>query len=75
MGKKTVLHFALLKEFKDYLTSFGYEFEEEVVFSKIMPTKRQYRADYCILKGKIIIEIKIPVNRYGNIFLVIWEFF
>ncbi len=33
-----------------------YEVIEEVVFNKIMPTKRLYRADY-LINGNIIVEI------------------
>ena len=57
MAKKSAIHIALLKEMKSYLENSGFQVLEEIVFSKIMPTKRKYRADYCVLKEKVIIEI------------------
>lgn len=57
MNRKNPIHEALKNEFKAHLRSLNFKVEEEVVFSKIMPTTRQYRADYCILDQKIIIEI------------------
>ena len=47
----------LLKEFEQFLKKNNIEFETEKVFSKIMPTKRKFRADYYVKKMKIIVEI------------------
>ena len=50
---------ALIQEFEKYLISKYGDFETEVVFSKIMETKRKFRADY-LLESKLdffIIEI------------------
>jgi len=66
MAGKNVIHLALLKELKAYLIGLGYDVKEEVIFNKIMQTKRQYRADYCILKEKIIIEINGGQFSYGR---------
>jgi very-short-patch-repair endonuclease len=57
MKNNSVKNLALLQEFKAYLKKRNCEVIEEVVFNKIMPTDRLYRADYCILKEKIIIEV------------------
>ena len=43
----------VIKEFENYLNTF----EKEVVFNKIMPTKRRFRADYLLRAKRIIIEI------------------
>lgn len=48
---------ALKSELKVYLKDKGYKVEEEIIFNKIMDTKRQYRADYLIRSHNIIIEI------------------
>lgn len=48
---------ALLNEFEAYLIEFYSDVAKEVVFSKIMPVKRKFRADFLILGEKIIIEI------------------
>ena len=47
----------LLIEFEQYLKKNNLTFKKEVVFSKLMPTYRRFRADYYIPKMKIIIEI------------------
>lgn len=47
----------LKMELLSYLIANFNEVNEEVVFSKIMPTNRRYRADYLILDKKIIIEV------------------
>jgi very-short-patch-repair endonuclease len=57
MGKKTPKHLALLQDLTKYLRGLKYEVVEEVVFNTIMPTSRLYRADYCILEEKIMIEV------------------
>jgi very-short-patch-repair endonuclease len=57
MGKNSIKNAALLQELKAYLSSKFNRVDEEVVFNKIMDTKRLYRADYCIMDEKIIIEI------------------
>lgn len=57
MGKQNYIHKTLLSELKRFLEGLGYKVNEEVVFNKIMPTKRKYRADFCILDQKIIIEV------------------
>ena len=56
MGKNSIKNIALLQEFKAYLKSLNFEVIEEVVFNKIMPTTRRYRADY-LINGNIIVEI------------------
>lgn len=43
----------IIKEFEQYIG----DFETEIVFNKIMPTKRRFRADYFLRGLKIIIEI------------------
>jgi len=57
MRKKNPINEALKKELKAFLSHSIGEVVEEVVFNKIMPTDRLYRADYCILSKKIIIEV------------------
>jgi very-short-patch-repair endonuclease len=57
MRKKNPINEALKKELKAFLSRSIGETIEEVVFNKIMPTDRSYRADYCILDKKIIIEV------------------
>lgn len=49
--------YILIKEFEKFLTDkFGY-FKKEAVFKNFMDTDRKFRADYLLLKDKIIIEI------------------
>jgi len=55
--KNSLTNILLLKEFEQFLSKNNLQFSKEVVFSNIMPTKRQFRADYFILKMRIIIEI------------------
>ena len=57
MRKKNPINEALKKELVAFLMKSFDKVEEEVVFNKIMPTDRLYRADYCILDKKIIIEV------------------
>lgn len=57
MRKNNPINEALKKELVSFLSKSIGEVIEEVVFNKIMPTERQYRADYCILSKKIIIEV------------------
>ena len=45
----------LLRVLKDYLSRFG-QVHTEVVFSKIMPTKRRFRADF-FLEPNVIVEV------------------
>jgi len=44
-------------EFEKHLISKFKEFRKEVVFSSIMNTKRQFRADYFLPEYNIIIEV------------------
>ena len=43
--------------FETMLKNANIEFQKEVVFSKIMPTKRKFRADYYLPELKTIVEI------------------
>lgn len=53
MKKNDLLKYEMLIYLKDK----GYKVEEEIVFTKIMNTKRVYRADYLIRSSNTIIEI------------------
>ena len=55
--KNSLKNRLLLKEFERFLKKNNLKFAKEVVFSKIMTTKRKFRADYFIPKMEIIIEI------------------
>ena len=57
MKKNSIKNLALISEMKVYLKDKGYKVEEEVVFSKIMDTRRRYRADFLIRSHNTIIEI------------------
>lgn len=57
MTKTELKNKALLQEFETFLSRLGLEFEKEIVFNTIMPTKRQFRADYYIPNSRTIIEI------------------
>jgi len=46
---------AVILELEQYLKKYG--FAKEVLFNKIMPTKRQFRADYFLPSFDIIIEV------------------
>jgi hypothetical protein len=45
---------AVVQEFEDYLSSKDLLFDKEIVFSKIMDTKRRFRADYSIMLDTIV---------------------
>ena len=56
MAKNSIKNILLLKEFKSFLRKNNYKVVEEVVFNKIMPTTRRYRADF-LINDSIIVEI------------------
>ena len=57
--KNSIKNLALLNEFKSYLGNKGYTIRQEVVFNKIMPTKRLYRADF-------ILNDNIPISTTAS---------
>ena len=58
---------ALIQEFEEYLKQEYGGFEKEVLFNKIMKTKRRFRADYLVDSGiSVMISFRFIVEINGG---------
>jgi hypothetical protein len=58
-----ITRIALIKEFEKYLSdNYPNMWEKEVMFNKLIDTKRRFRADYVITSHHLISDIVIEIN-------------